>query len=388
MNVIDKVTSGIFKNTGGTLMEDAFGYKGATLLGYLDNVFSDGSSQSDVLKYFYQQMYRDFVPDINGYTLIFFIPPHLSGYEKLNNTTNLYRADKDSYMGVVGKIMTFAAVDFTPPQSQIRTENVSTRSGSIPIAAEVSESDSCSITFIDNANLDIYMFHHIWVEYIREVLEGTIEPNPAYYQSPDEETTMGDFYSGTDSVAGDNYGAIDYAASCYIVKYRPDMKTVTFAAKCVGIFPQGLPNKELIGSRAANEIVTLPFTYSCSGYRECLHMEQGTASWIFSELNEIVLRFASTTAAGGGGTIGGSASSGSFLGRAIETAIGPTSSMLDNLTQNAAKLGGIVAGVQPTISNAIKAVTGFSQNGTAVVVDGAFVPESTQDAINNTEGGI
>jgi len=86
---------------------------------------------------------------------------------------------------------------------QVRTENISLRSGAIPIASEVSETDTCSITFIDNRQLDIYMFHHIWVEYIREILEGTILPNPAYFDPKNIEA-----YGGNE-----NYGAIDYAAS-------------------------------------------------------------------------------------------------------------------------------------------------------------------------------
>ena len=47
---------------------------------YLNNIFGDGSSGSNVLNYFYDQLYNNFSPDINGYVLAFFIPPDLSGY--------------------------------------------------------------------------------------------------------------------------------------------------------------------------------------------------------------------------------------------------------------------------------------------------------------------
>jgi hypothetical protein len=346
MSILDTVTSGIFKNAG-SFTEDLFGYEGATLVAYLDTAFSD----NEVLKFFYQQLYRDFAPDINGYTLIFFIPPHLSGYdEKYDSSgTSLYNQENPaSYMGTVGKIMTFAAVDFTPPQNQIRTENISTRSGSIPIASEVSESESCSITFVDNQNLDIYMFHHLWVEYIREILEGVIEPSTDYYTTSDE-------YESDEL-----YGCIDYAASFYIVKYRPDMKTVTFAAKCVGVFPQSLPNKELIGTRTSNEIVTLPFTYSCSGYREAIYMEKASGNWIFGELDDIVKRFGSQSE---------SSLFGGFLGGILNNIIGPTSGMLKNLTSNAAKLGGItgnaISGVQQTWST----IQGISKPGGLISIN-------------------
>jgi len=341
MGILDTVTSSIFKKTGGSITEDLFGYEGATLTSYLDSVFSDGQPHTEVLKFFYQQLYRDFAPDINGYTMIFFVPPDLSGYKKKYESANYAQDDPGSYMGTVGKIMTFAAVDFTPPQNQVRTENVTTRSGSIPIASEVSESETCSVTFVDNQHLDIYMFHHIWVEYIREILEGTIEPKASYYTQ---------YYDLASTIEYENYGAIDYAASMYIVKYRPDMRTVTFVAKCVGIFPQSLPNKELIGSRASNEIVTLPFTYSCSGYREALHLEK-SGNWIFGELDEIIQRFGSQTQ---------SSMFGGFLGGILNKVVGPTNGMLSNLTGNAAKLGGIVGSATSAAQKAASTIRGIS----------------------------
>jgi len=361
MSILDDVTSGIFKNSsGGSIMEDLFGYQGATLIGYLDSVFDSSQPHADVIKYFYQQLYRDFAPDINGYTLVFFIPPDLSGYRNMAGRPLYDQDDPSSYMSIVGKIMTFAAVDFTPPQSQVRTENVSTRSGSIPIASEVSESETCSITFVDNSNLDIYMFHHLWVEYIREVLEGTIEPSVNYYVEDEldiiatsEELKLNANGIAYLDIVPENYGAIDYAASFYIVKYRPDMKTVTYASKCVGVFPQSLPNKELIGSRSTNEIVTLPFTYSCSGFREALYHEQSSGMWIFEELESIIGRFSSKPSESG--LFGG------FLGGILNNVIGPTSGALSNLTSNAAKLGGITGATQSGLTNMWTSVKGVAQ---------------------------
>ena len=370
MDILGNVTNNIFSGHGGvSITEDLFGYQGATLTGYLDSIFNSSLPHSAVIKFFYQQLYRDFAPDINGYTMVFFIPPDLSGYIsglKTNSGTNfdglpLYdQVNPSSYMNTVGKIMTFAAVDFTPPQSQIRTENVSTRSGSIPIASEVSESETCSITFIDNRFLDIYMFHHIWVEYIREILEGTVEPEPKYYSSNDDPV----FYDP------DYYGAIDYAASFYIVKYRPDMKTVTFVSKCVGIFPQSLPNKELIGSRTTNEIVTLPFTYSCSGYREALYSEQSAGMWLFNEIEALFLMYVQAGAVAPGG----------FLSGVLGKAIGPTSGALSNLTNNAAQLGGIVGNFQNSVvgatSRAWSTISGLAVDGYKKIIGPQTAPET------------
>ena len=346
--------------SAGSFLGDAFGYDGATLTAYLNLVFSDQNPQHNALKFFYQQLFRDFTPDINGYTLIFFIPPDLSGYRTqlqqnmsadFNGDILYSQQNINSYMNVVGKLVTFAAVDFTPPNSQVNADSFATRSGKMQFATEVTESEQCSITFIDNSDLDLYMFHHIWVEYIREVLEGTIEPDPSYYTNFDnpEAGIGGDFNPSLAS----NYGSIDYAASCYIVKYRPDMKKVTFVCKCVGLFPQALPSKELIGTRTANDLTTLPFTYYCTGYREALSPEQSAGNWIFSELDEYMLRYVQKSE---------SPLFSGFLGGILNKVIGPTSGMMANLTGNAAKLGGIYGQVSTAVKGYATSISGAAGN--------------------------
>jgi hypothetical protein len=251
------------------------------LIEYLNTVFGDGKTNSGLLKFFYQQQYRDFSPDINGYTLIFMVPPDLSGY-RVRNASNYNQIDTNSYVGRVSNLIAFAAVDFAPPQTQVNTEQISSRNGAIPYATEVTETDQCSITYVDNSNLEVYQFHHLWVEYMREVMEGVIEPDSQYYDPNNVRC-----------------GQIDYAASLYIIKYRPDMKTITFVSKCIGVFPQGLPSKELIGTRTSNELTTLPFTYFCTAYREATFLDRnnsGGTHWILSELNtNILTRFGSAS---------------------------------------------------------------------------------------------
>jgi len=362
MSVLDDIGNSVFKKSTGTIMGDLLGtYSGGTLLSYLNDVFDSSQPYSSVLNFFYEQLYKKFSPDINGYTLLFFVPPDLSGYRRRNGEA-LYGINKDSYMGEVGKIMSFAAVDFTPPQSSVRTENVTTRSGGIPIASEVSESDTCTITFIDNSFLDIYMFHHIWIEYIREILEGTIEPDPKYYMNEDSSyySTSSEYmddWNSEQNASSDYYGAIDYAASFYIVKYRPDMRTISFVSKCVGVFPQSMPNKELVGTRTSNELVVLPFTYSCSGYRESLYMENQTvrSSWIFNELDELVASFQTENSKG---LFGG------FLGEVVNKTIGPTDGVLGTLTSYSEKLQEVGTNVLTSTSKMWSSVTGVSgKNG-------------------------
>lgn len=243
-----------------------------TLIDYLNDAFGNEDLGDGVLKYFYEQLYYQYNPDITGYTFIFMVPPDLSGYREKKGGNLYNQTDTSSYFGEVGQFVSFAGIDFTPPQSQVNTENISARTGAIPYATEVTESESCSVTYIENSNLDIYMMHHLWVEYIREVLEGAIDPAKEYIDPKSE-----------------NFGTIDYAASLYVVKYRPDMKTITFAAKCMGVFPQSIPSKELIGTRTSNELTTLPFTYFCTAYRETNSMEFD--NWILGEVEMLAAKF-------------------------------------------------------------------------------------------------
>ncbi len=241
-----------------------------TLIDYIDNVFQ---SNETVLTYFYTQLYRDYNPDINGYNFIFMVPPDLSGWN-LSNMHLYSQSDNKSFFSLTGKFMTFSAIDFTPPINQINTERVSSRTGGIPYATEITNTEQCSVTYIDNADIDIYHFHHMWLEYIRAVVDGIVDPSPQYY----EENDTSQFY-----------GAIDYAASIYVVRYLPNLKTIRFVGKCVGIFPQSLPTKELIGTRTSNELTTLPMNYFCSAYREATWREQ--SHWLIHEINQLVQGF-------------------------------------------------------------------------------------------------
>lgn len=218
-----------------------------TLMASLNDVFYHNNLRPE-LRYFNKQLFKEFSPDINGYTLVYFIPPEL---KMINVDTS-----KGSMMSNISKFMIFAAVDFSPPTLQVNSESVTGRSGGMPYATEVVPSEQLSITFMDDSKLSIYKFHQLWVQYINESLEGLIKL--------DSIANYLEYESGANKL----YGALDYAASAFVIRYSPSMKELQFVAKCTGIFPQSLPNKELLGSRTANELTTLPFSYFCSYYEE------------------------------------------------------------------------------------------------------------------------
>lgn len=237
------------------------------------------------LKYFYSQMYRNFNPDITGYTLIFMKPPEFSSPDFANNAK--LKKDVSSIIGSIlntvgltpqnistlddfSKVYSFMATDFTPPVTEVQNSTIQTRTGALTYASDISTSETVSVSFIESNPLTIYKFHLLWVEYIRQLLSGYICPDPKYI-NPDDKF---------------NFGAQDYLASFYIVKYIPDMKTISYISKCIGVYPTRLPSKELIGTRATNEICILPFEYSCIAYREYVE-GLDINSWIKKELNEM-----------------------------------------------------------------------------------------------------
>lgn len=227
------------------------------------------------MTYFNDQLFKYFYPDINGYVLIFMVPPQFDLLTTYMNHENI------EFMSDFMKLVVFTATDFTPPQVQVSSEAVISRVGAVPYATEVHPSEQCSITFIDNQNLDVYRFHYTWVEFMKELVEGIIPvwgpsdgqthrfhgKSYASNELPGEDYMK---YESNNQALNDLYGALDYAASAYIVKYDPTMKHMQFVGKATGIFPQSLPSKELIGQRTANEITTLPFTYFCAYYEEAM----------------------------------------------------------------------------------------------------------------------
>jgi hypothetical protein len=250
-----------------------------------------------LIRFFNEMLKHNYNPDINGYTFLFMVPPDLSGLRiKQDYPNSVFRAH-NSFQGInegtldlflrnICKFVTFAAVDFSPPQEQVNTEKISTRSGAIPYATEFTTSEQLSVTYIDNTDLSIYNFHQIWMHYIWDILEGKIKPAPEYL---DVNTHLDE--SGW---KGGYYQCIDYAASIYVVKYRPDMKTITYIGKCIGVFPQSLPSKELIGTRTSNELTTIPFSYFCAAYRSevTTQIDQnnpGDNYWILKEFMKHVL---------------------------------------------------------------------------------------------------
>ncbi len=212
---------------------------------YIDNVFT--SQLRGELSAFNKQLMQDYNPDIGGYVLCLMIPPPFLSLPKNGATIDL------DYVSKVQRFSAFSAVEFTPPQIEIKESQISVRAGAIPYGAEHLVSNDCNVTFIDNYNLDMYNYFESWVSYIHELLEGNIEPYSIYLDPSNAE-----------------YKSMDYVGGFYIIKYDITAKAIKYIGKVFGTFPKGLPSKELIGSRASNEITTLPINFACSYFKESL----------------------------------------------------------------------------------------------------------------------
>ena len=219
-----------------------------------------------------EYMFADFVrrsrnprfnPDVTGYNLIYLIAPDLS---------SPIVKDDNTFMQQIAQQSSFLAIEFGPPETTVKaTEESSGASIRIPYATGKSSGGQLSINFIEDGDLNITKFHTIWVNYISDVIYGDLSPDPKYFTPNNPE-----------------FGALDYATSAYVVKFKPDMKTITYIGKATGIFPINMPSKEIIGSRQSNELTMVGMNYMCADYNSVImgdntNGNMGRNGWVYDE---------------------------------------------------------------------------------------------------------
>lgn len=226
-----------------------------TIMKYFENNIKDKQH----LFSFYKSMYN-FNPDVNGYYLTYFILPDFGGKWIGKGNSPFPNIDKiNSRAEALSTLLTYTCIDCSPPNIQVTSDSVSVRTGSMPIATEVFESDTLNISFLDNRELDVYNFNYEWLLYMKATGDGLIKPSSIVLNED------------SDNVF--NYGSVDYMASIYIVKFEPDANTISYIGKATGVFPQNAPNKEIIGTRNTNSISLVPVTYYSSIYREAINVD-------------------------------------------------------------------------------------------------------------------
>ena len=229
---------------------------------HIINTFRDHG----IIRYLYSNLFRDLFPDISGYVLLFMAPPTLSGYQQLGNN-NYNITDAESFFSETAKIVPLLATNFTPPSLSLNTGVIKGGAGTQHFAQDLNITDTMSVTYVDNINLDIYSFHATWINYIYHILEGSISPRTEFITNRQ----------------------IDYAASFYFVKFQPDLQQMQYIGKAIGCYPKELPSQDLISTRSTNDLTNVTFNYTVSDYREAL-MNQGE-HWLFTELQQLIFSY-------------------------------------------------------------------------------------------------
>lgn len=184
-------------------------YTGGSPTQWLNQYISNAYSENGILRYVYSKLFQEYTPDISGYTLLFISPPVLSGYLNLGNQN--YDPSSTSFFSETSKLCPLLAVNFTPPAIQLNTGALAGSSGTQHYATELNITDSMSVSFVDTINLDIYTYHATWLQYIYQILEGTLSPSAEYLLTR----------------------KIDYCSSFYFVKFKPNMNAIQYIGKAI-----------------------------------------------------------------------------------------------------------------------------------------------------------
>lgn len=211
---------------------------------------------SDFFKGFYQFFYDNgYDYDINGFSLIFFMPPHLSGFGW---------PSPDVLINPGGGANGLSYLDFMTFALEVTPADVTVEKGTLGIIASdtfdypinVHAGTEVSLTYLDSSDLKLYAFHSIWVRYIHAVISGRVEPT----------SESGGRQYSTENIDEDDI--IDYVGSLYILKFDSDMLKPRMIAKALGIFPNAVPFKEQIGSKGQHQVTISNVSYTCSYFYE------------------------------------------------------------------------------------------------------------------------
>lgn len=220
----------------------AEGVADTDLYKYLKKSYVD-EDISDYFKGFYDYFYsKGYDFDIGGFSLIFFYPPHLSGLK--GNKIGLPPPDllRDRFRDFISVSLEFTSVDIEVEKTSIGIIGNET----FDYATHVRSAGEISVSYLNNNDLSLYEFHSMWVRYIHAVILGHIKPQQDYID--------------------DNL--IDYMGSIYFLKFDADMKSPKMIAKALGIYPNSVPYKELVGVRGQHPVTISNCSYTCSYFYE------------------------------------------------------------------------------------------------------------------------
>jgi hypothetical protein len=274
---------------GGDLYGSSDEITSNTVYPYLSTKINENSENSenklvsDLFKYFYNNFFSlNYEFDVNGYNLIFLYPPDFSGYKQLDlNQRQVQGVDTDLEGSFVPlryisppeaffrrfKDFMIFAVEYDIPEHEIATSQITlANKSSIEFVSGFKTSGDLSVRYLDNSKLKMYNFHSRWVSYMKMIMRGDLDPADEYYDTKE----------------------VDYMASMYFLKFKPNMDHPIYIGKASGVFPKNLPVKELFGSRATNELLMYSINYFYSLYEgTVLTYETDTDGHIIMDSNSV-----------------------------------------------------------------------------------------------------
>lgn len=229
----------------------------SSLYKYLKKSFKD-ECISTFFKGFYKFFYDNgYDYDINGFSLVFFMPPHLSGFR----WPTPHELIAPSTANAMGPTVDINYLDFITFALEVTVPDIGVEKGTLGMVASdtfdypvhVHATTDISLSYLDSSNLKLYNFHSAWIRYIQAVVSGLTEPDP-------------------DKIFGylkeEDYDIIDYLGSLYVLKFDATMFRPVMIAKAIGIFPNAVPFKESIGPKGQHQITISNVAYTCSYFYE------------------------------------------------------------------------------------------------------------------------
>lgn len=246
---ITNITADVIYGDSSENIQDNDTYK------YLNKKVTEETSLSKMFQYFYQQFFSTSTAfDVNGYSLIFMIPPDFSGYSNYVASEGYVPKDGDTFIDYKSpdkliasnfKDFMIFAVEFDIPDQEVSTSEISLSfKQNIEFVSGFTTSGSMSVRYLDTSRLKMYKFHSSWIDYMKLVMSGEIEPAAYYYDSKE----------------------VDYMGSFFFLKFKPNMDYPTYIGKAYGVFPKNLPVKDVLGNRTENQLVMFTINYFYAMY--------------------------------------------------------------------------------------------------------------------------
>jgi len=106
-----------------------------------------------------------------------------------------------------------------------------------------------SISYIENINLDIMRYHEAWQKYMNLVKRGEVK---TFNSDECERSNNGYFME------------VPYANAVWVAVFKPFTTDIQLLIKLIGVMPQTLPLKQLVGNRSQSKMTVLNISYKAA----------------------------------------------------------------------------------------------------------------------------